>query len=837
MHLYRTLYLFILLSLAVISGTVYAYNPNGGIVMKSYEVAPDERTSITVPSENMKEFVFSKTFCLSFDNRIETNKEPFGYVCRIIVDGISSVDVILVNPVDSMPHIVIVANGNESPKRFSLVSAIHEWHKISVSLESKKEGLVLNANGRRLCILELSGFRHTARLFFGLNRQGRFSTTDVAPAVIDNLRISDGRRNYMWRFTYSRDTEVPDSSCRAYAQLSHPVWQMERNLRWKHETDVVFPSKVFVVTDYRNSIWFIGSGMMTKLRMPGMKISENSFGNPVPTGMLTNNFIILPDGGLAYYDFDSETVPLVMYDEDACDWSSPITREKHSPYLHHNVFYNVIDSSIVQLFGYGYHSYSNNMYRYRVGENILERSQVREIFPRYLASVGLRDSIAYIYGGKGNTGGIQELGAVISNDFYMMNINDYRVRKVWEIPADSSELASGNLIVSRDGSSFRALVYSPMTCCTGLQLTEFSTSEGKFRKLADRIPYYFIDTESDARLLYDEVNSAMYAVTVHQRGTDYVASIYSICCPVLSEDDFVASEAGTTNMLWWLVSSVLAIVVSASVYAVFRHRSKTAGVSGCQLSDSSEETINETVASDTIRPGIFIVGGFRVINSDGKDITASFSHQIRQLLCLIVLYTKTKGGISSGELKDALWFDKSDESYQNNRGVYVRKLRLLMETVAADIRISNDNGIWSIECSDSNCDYFHNMSVLEKNSDDTGSMIGELVSIAMQGHLLPDIQADWLDSFKSMYDNSIISRLVSLRDSDTYRHNPRALISISDAILVFDSLDEVTMKTKCRALASLRKFGTAKDVFDRFTKEYASLMGEKYPQSFTDFIR
>lgn len=818
--------------------TVAAYDGPGGLAFRSYESAPDVRTSISVPSEEYAGFGFSRELRIRFDNRIDASRENFGYICRIIVDGVSSVDIILVNHVDALPQIGIVANCSESPEFFPLVDAIYEWHTMDIRFVCDDSGLALYANGTGLGHVQAARRRHEARLLFGANDCGQFSTTDAAPAIIDNIRVSeDGcRHEHVWNFTFSESSEIPDSAGIVSASLTNPGWVLERNLKWSRVGEIVSPSKVFVVTDYRNSVWLVGEDRMTRVTLPSFKTEETVFRSHVNVSMLTNNFIVLPGDRIAYYDFVPGRSPLVMFDESRGDWDRPITRERHSPYLHHNVFYNMLDTSVVQMFGYGYHNYSDDMYVCNVQGGDFYRSRIDEISPRYLSAVGVRDSIAYIYGGKGNDGGNQELGAVVTNDFWMMNIRDYTVRKVWENPADSASLAAWNLIISRDGTKFRGLVYSPNTFRTSLQLTEFSVADGTSSHLGDRIPYFFLDTDSDARLLYDEINSSMYAVTIHKDEDDrYVASFWSIRCPVLSRADFTGAPDEDATGLWrWVAvcgTVLLLACMAAGVAVSARRRRHKDEEPAAETSD-----VSGSVAEDTGTPGIFLIGGFRVTSAGNKDITSSFSQQLRQLLCLLILYTESKGGISSGELKDALWFDKSDDSYRNNRGVYFRRLRLLLEPVSPGLRIQSDNGLWRIECDEAMCDYFRNMRILDDSSCG-GDKVSGLVAVARQGTLLPDIQAEWLDPFKSLYDSRILEKLCEFRDNPAIMGNPKRLIEIADAILGFDSLDEVTVKAKCKALMELRKFGLAKEVFDKFSKEYAALMGEEYSQQFTDFVK
>ena len=65
------------------------------------------------------------------------------------------------------------------------------------------------------------------------------------------------------------------------------------------------------------------------------------------------------------------------------------------------------------------------------------------------------------------------------------------------------------------------------------------------------------------------------------------------------------------------------------------------------------------------------------------------------------------------------------------------------------------------------------------------------------------MQFDWVDSFKADYSDSMIDLLSRLRDSKQFVGNDNLRIQISNCILRFDSLDEESVRVKCRALVDL----------------------------------
>ena len=70
---------------------------------------------------------------------------------------------------------------------------------------------------------------------------------------------------------------------------------------------------------------------------------------------------------------------------------------------------------------------------------------------------------------------------------------------------------------------------------------------------------------------------------------------------------------------------------------------------------------------------VLLFGGFCVVDKNGNDTTKDFTPILKQLFVLIFIVHVQKKGISSTKLKDILWFDKSDKSAKNNRGVSLNK--------------------------------------------------------------------------------------------------------------------------------------------------------------------
>jgi len=207
------------------------------------------------------------------------------------------------------------------------------------------------------------------------------------------------------------------------------------------------------------------------------------------------------------------------------------------------------------------------------------------------------------------------------------------------------------------------------------------------------------------------------------------------------------------------------------------------------------------------------------------------------MLVLIILYTlKNKKGISSSKLQELLWFDKSEEAARNNRNVNLRKLRVLLQDVGA-IEITNENGYWTIAIPSAVfSDYRESLLLIDKIQLSDQVDIDEilrLVELLALGPMLPNIQLEWVDSFKNDFSNAVIDVLLYYLNNpgNPYLDHLDIQLKVADTILKFDPINEEAINVKCNTLYKMGKKGLAKTAFDHFAKEYKLLLGENYQGS------
>jgi two-component SAPR family response regulator len=260
------------------------------------------------------------------------------------------------------------------------------------------------------------------------------------------------------------------------------------------------------------------------------------------------------------------------------------------------------------------------------------------------------------------------------------------------------------------------------------------------------------------------------------------------------------------------------------------------------ISDLQTDRIENNESAKTLidKHAIFLFGGFRVIDKDGRNLTGEFSSLLKQLFLIILLNTLKDGkGISSLKLRETLWFDKTQESARNNRGVLLSRLRQTFKQVGI-INIENKNSLWTIEFGDDiYCDYYEAITLMKrlKNEDSlTNKDVRELLFTVSGGGMLPNLQIDWIDSFKADFSNNLIDTLLYIVQHPNLNLSPQECIDLADAIFIHDFLNESALKIKCKTLIKMGKNGLAKSVYTSFVKEYHTAFGSKFKYSFDQII-
>lgn len=785
-----------------------------GLLFRSYDVVSDQRTSLDIPSVG-NYLSFNDSLSVSFDVRLELDRGRFGYVCRLFVDGEDPIDLLLSTPQGGGTSLVFTADHRNMVPIYHSDPILSLWQSMRMSVIEKEGYMHVLVNGKDSYQFKTGQLRHTCSISFGKGNNDKNTTTDVAPMVIRNLRIRTDRRTpYFWAM--SNESEVKSGSGLP-VQISNPVWLQDYNRKWRKVWSEEMPSTTYICPDtLRGRLWFVADGKVVCYQVNTGSWWSHPSARKMKLGLATNDLVILPDGTLAFADV--ALLPrFIRYDVEKGEWEQDNPRERSSLNLHHNTLYLPEGNRFVYLFGYGQYRYHKTATVWRQESDSVQVMDLPGVFPRYLAGAGCRNGLIYVLGGKGNDVGVQELGVRLYDDFFSLDLQDGTVSRLWRSEVMNGEVAVKDLLFSADGASFLTLTFNPDVYESALQLRRFSVENGASEALSTPIPFPFLDVSSEARLLYD-AREENYVAAIASKEPDgvYRVSVYLLSAPLLSAAD--AYVGSRTGFLWWVLPLCLCLALAAGwFWRRFAHRKVASPV--------------KAVVRPSNQPPIRILGGFKVFDARGEDVTSSFTPQTERFFVLLILYTVEYGGISNAKLKSLLWSDKSDESYNNNRGVTMRKIRTALEPVG-DIDFISEGGQWKVSGNMELCDYFVATETLRQ-----GSTMENMLEVATWGPLLPEVQLDYLDSFKSNHTNRVFQGIEAVRKQKGDALTPVQSEQLADCALLFDSLDEEAIRLKCHALIDQKRLGTAQQVFSRFSEEYRRVMGEPFSINFKDFIK
>lgn len=782
-----------------------------GLMFRSYEVVPELRTSLVIPSSG-DPVSFKDSLVISFQINLNLARGRFGYVCRIFLEE-EPLDVLLSTPPGGQTFLGATGDHRHIVSLLETDEQLQGWQPVKIVLSRSREGLQGFVNGNLIYTDPApQQSRSSVSVCFGKVGDGLYSTTDVAPMVLRELEMKvDSRQTYSWPLSSEAEFQA---SRGLPARLDNPVWLEDYNRRWRKVWTFEVPTVTFICPDpVRSRVWLVSGGQVVCYNLETGAVEEYQSQRRIKAGLATNDFVILPDGTLAYADVDA--VPeLICYSAEEEDWEKDSPRTRSSLYRHHNTEFCALDSSYVYLFGYGQHRYHKNVRIWNPFSGETRDYDLPGVFPRYLASTGIQGKTIYVLGGKGNEVGIQELGIRMYDDFFSLNLEDGTVSKLWKSPILQEEVASGNLLFEPGGESFLALTYNPDVYESALQLRRFSLSDGSEEPLGNPIPYSFLDVSSEARFFYDG-NTENYVTVTSSRDADgaFRVSVYLLGNPILPP---VNAEEKKSVLLWVTLFVLVTVAACLALFRFVRRKPEAAHPSVYVKPEAGKASVR-------------LLGGFRVVSVSREDITGSFSPQTSRLFMILILYTAEKGGISNAKLKSLMWSDKSDESYNNNRGVTMKKIRTLLEQVGP-IDFVSEAGQWRVVDPEGQCDYLTASRMLQENP-----AMEAVLDIAAEGPLLPEVQQDYLDAFKSLHANRVLQQLEAIRSRSV--QTPELAIRIADAQLRFDSLDEEAVRSKCQALMAQKKLGSAQAAFSRFTEEYQRMMGETFAEDFKDFVK
>lgn len=128
---------------------------------------------------------------------------------------------------------------------------------------------------------------------------------------------------------------------------------------------------------------------------------------------------------------------------DTEKWSNEVRNTEEASNYNHARAFNPADSSFYFFGGYGFYQYRNDLYRMKSGSGKVEQIEYeRPLYPRYSAAMAVVGDELYIFGGRGNKYGKQELSTHYYWGLCAINLKTKQSRIVWQktIPKRTAQL-------------------------------------------------------------------------------------------------------------------------------------------------------------------------------------------------------------------------------------------------------------------------------------------------------------------------------------------------------------------------------------------------------------
>ncbi len=823
-----------------------------GLRFNSHEVVLEKRTSLDLSPDDS--FCLAKNLELSFDFSFQRNYAVyFGYVLRVVSNNNENIDLIYNQPESTFK---VISGENFSGISFSIDSLqlYRNWSSVNLKFDFEKQTLQCTVNGKLIGTSKLTITGNCFKFLWGANDFQKFKTRDIPPMQIKDIRISEKNKlRYYWPLDETAGNIYPDKIKGKQASVKNPVWVKNQHQKWETIGSFTINGYAGVAFDSRrDKLYITGSDSLAIYTLKNEKNLEwtQSSHQDLRLGH-QNIYDTLNEKLLDDYPDDKRTV---AYDFSNHTWDFIYPRPaRMTEYWHSNKFISPRDTSLYTIGGYGYLRYKNLVQRYNFSTKKWDMlTPSGDYFPpRYLSAVGLdaKGEYAYIFGGYGSQTGDQMLDPKYYYDLFRYNIKGNSFKKICNFKAHNTAFTFANSLVI-DSTDYYGLVFSNDSFNSSLQLVKGSFKDSTLYPLGEPIPYNFHDIQSFADLYYSPLSNKLIVVTlfytpndVKEHRTD--VKIYSLNFPPESVSNSSLGEIVRTKINWLVLSLASLVLLSAFIILIRKKSQKTKKVIFPDEQPAPKEELQpatriiaQSFREKNPQSSIYFFGQFQVFDKEGNDISRLFTPLLKELFLIISIYTLRNGrGISSEELNEILWHNKSDKDAKNNRSVNIAKLKTILERIG-NCAVNKKSGFWLFqsENDDVYLDYKQYVSIIHTPQEANKNHLYALLDIIKRGSFLSQTEYNWLDDIKSEISNFIINSCLTLIKSPDNSKDPESMIEISNYIFYFDKLNEDALIYKCKSLILLKRHTLANNVYQKFSKEYKDIYGEDFGKSFHDII-
>ncbi|SHE80459.1 hypothetical protein SAMN05444349_106100 [Bacteroides faecichinchillae] len=721
----------------------------------------------------------------------------------------------------------------------------HRWIPVSIHLYNAR-------NRAKICIgndsilledIGLKGEAFSPNICFGMYDY----ILETASFSIRNLSVANEKRKWTFPLNESHGENVHDSSGTILGKVKKPVWLINQSYYWNPVFTHYSSTPSGITFDKKqHQIFIYTADSLFSYDLDDKASRQIPFQNRISSRdlQLGMNFQDQETGEIYAYELTSEKVVTKFLPNDEPQWT-PVYKDEVAEYIclhHHCGFYHPGQKEFLLFGGYGRRSYSGKFISYHVSSNRWDTIPFSgdKIMPRFYAGVGVSPDYKhlYIYGGKGNEAGDQNIGIEYFYDLYQVDWDKRSIRKLWEQePPAVNRVVSRDMVVSKDEQSIYFLSYPEYQPQSHIQLYRMNIADGNCEALGDSIPLVSEEIATNVNLYYSEKLGCFYC-TIQEFEETGGSSIrmYSLLDVPVTLAEVRYYDLLETEDVDWLDYGVIAIIVAAILLLclfVWKNKRRVAQSGNTGIAIAKEENMIADVAEVHFkdRNAIFLFGAFVVLDRDGKDITYMFSPKLRAIFLYILLNSASETGVLSSDMNELFWPDKTDDKVKNLKGVTVNHIRKILQELDG-IELIYEKGHFLLKIQENfYCDYLH-FSFLRKDKkllQLREEEMGRFLKILIRGRFLNGIDHELFDYYKHELEEFILTFIPPEIEKAYKVADFMKVVHLCNVLFFTDALNEQAMFYAVRAF---QKMGYPKEALKRynsFINLYKKAMNENYP--------
>ena len=805
---------------------------NYGLHLISYPANVSQMSSLTL--ENGQPIYLEGETTLSFE--MYTRQEnPFGVVFRILTDSNKNIDLYYTANEHLKRYPIFVVGENIYPLAVHII--YDQWVPIQITFSRKTEKIQIIFGKEKIEIpFPATQTKHIS-ISFGQCDFDNFKLIDIASVNIRDIKIiqNDKLIRY-WKLSKHRENNCYDEIHNVPAIARNPHWLIDEYATWQkvYSCEVVWNSS-FAFSPYTKK-FYITQDSKEVIVFDTDRNEEQII--PVINGQVAANTpgrVVVSEKGEQLISYNIAQSNVSFFSSDTQTWSNDLKLDTDYT-LNNSAIYSEKDSSIYSFGGYGFYHYNHKLTRINPWKGTFEEDTLENIPPRYASSLAIVDNTLYICGGRGSKTGKQELSPRTYFDLYAVDLNTYKVTKLWEQYNMSDEfLPAENMIYDKHNKCFYIL-----TTQNGWQLIKFITSN-KTSEIVS-FPLYISDPQKQylyLNLYYSPEQKKLYALSFQANiNKEGIVDIFSLPYPPVSlnslEQPLTQQQEDKCDFFYYLIGGIG--LLSLLTGSIILYCKKKDGIRG------SKEIIPVAEPSHTnfFKQHICLLGEFSVKDQNGNEISNLFSPLLKSLLILLIFHSEQSSkGIFGSKIIQILWPDKDEKAARNSRNVCLSKLKTLVEMIEG-VKLIKNNGYWSIHFDRDNiCDYIETMRLMKKYESQEiheNEDLNQLQMLLLRGALLPDMYSEWIAPFKKEFSTSATELLLKIYRKYQDQFNDELKLKIADTLFLHDCINEDALYIKCSILWKYGKTETVKNVYDNFCSFYKELSQHEYTYTLEELV-